>query len=224
MSDSLQNGGATIGRESRGAPAARILLVDDDRLVLSTLADELKAQGYEVIPACSGEESVRLARDHDPDLVLMDVRMPGMSGIEAARSIRETRGTPVLFLSAFDERDIVEQAVREGGFGYLVKPVGGNHLVPAIEAALARAADLRTLKASEQNLRKALAGERAVSVAIGLVMDRFGLNTEEAFERLRHYARSNQRRIDDVARALVEGAEFQAAVGRAPGRSVVSDD
>ena len=186
----------------------RILLVDDDRLVLATLGAELKARGYELLLASSGEEGVRVAREQSPDLVVMDVRMPGMSGIEAARAIRESGGAPALFLSAFDESEIVGQAVAQGALGYLVKPVGANQLVPAIEAAIARAADLKKLAAAEENLRIALAGERAVSVAVGILMERNGLGAGEAFERLRQYARSRRRKVADVAREAVGSAEL----------------
>ncbi|MEK7863916.1 MAG: response regulator [Chloroflexota bacterium] len=186
--------------------------MDDDRLVLSTLGDELKVRGYEVPLASSGEEGVRAAREQSPDLVVMDVRMPGMSGIEAARAIRESGGAPALFLSAFDERETVERAVAEGALGYLVKPVGANQLVPAIEAAIARAADLKKLAAAEENLRIALAGERAVSIAVGILMERHRLGAGEAFERLRRYARSRRRKINDVATEAVGSVELLAEI------------
>ncbi len=193
---------------------ARILLVDDDRLVLATLGDELAARGYEVATAASGEEGVRLARERKPDLVVMDIRMPGMSGIEATRAIREAGGPPVLFLSAFDNGDVIRQAVAEGALGYLVKPVGANQLIPAVEAALARAADLKKLKASEEHLRIALSGKRAVSVATGILMERHRLGAGEAFERLRQYARSHRRKVEDVARETVDSFEQIAEIGK----------
>lgn len=213
-----------INPESGPAPGPRILLVDDDRLILSTLGSELAAQGYEVLFASSGKESVRLAQERVPDLVIMDVRMPDISGIEAARAIRETSGVPVLFLSAFEEQAIVHQAVSEGGLGYLVKPVGPNQLVPAVEAALARGADLRKLRTSEENLRIALAGDRAVSVAIGILMERYRIRAEEAFERLRRYARSRQRKIDDVAKEAVDSVELITEIGRSSAPEVRGND
>lgn len=192
----------------------RILVVDDDRLVLSTLGDELKACGYEVLLASSGEEGVRVAREQGPDLVVMDVRMPGMSGVEAARAIRETGGAPVLFLSAYDERETVERAVAEGGFGYLVKPIGASQLAAAVAVALARAADLGRLKTAQEDLGTALAGERAVSFAVGILMERHRLGAEEAFDRLRRYARSRRRKINEVATEAVGSTELLAAIGK----------
>lgn len=195
---------------------ARILLVDDDRLILSTLGGELTARGFEVATAASGEESVRLAREQPFDLVIMDIRMPGLSGVEAACAIRQSSSVPLLFLTALDERPIVQEAVGEGALGYLVKPVGASQLAAAVEAALARAADLRNLKAAEENLQAALAGERAVSVAIGILMERHRLDSGAAFERLRRYARARQRKVADVAKEAVDSAELLAEIGRAP--------
>ncbi len=195
------------------SPTARILLVDDDRLILATLGDELAARGYDVARAASGEEALGLARELDPDLVVMDVRLPGMSGIEAARAIREAGRPPVLFLTAFDEREIVEQAVADGAIGYLVKPVVGGQLAAAVDAALARAAELKSLRNSEQHLKTALKAQRAVSVAVGILMERHRLGAGEAFERLRRYARAHRRNVADVAKDAVQSAELLAEIG-----------
>lgn len=192
---------------------ARILLVDDDRLILATLGGELTARGFEVTTAASGEESVRLASEHPFDLVIMDIRMPGMSGAEAARAIRRSNSVPLLFLTALDERAIVEEAVSEGALGYLVKPVGASQLAAAVDVALARAADLENLKASEENLQTALAGKRSVSVVVGMLMERYGVSSKEAFERLRRYSRAHQRKVADVAAEVLRCAELFAEIG-----------
>lgn len=186
---------------------ARILVVDDDRLVLASIADMLIAAGYRVLKATSGAEAMELCAEVPPDLVVMDVRMPGMSGIEATRAIREKAAVPVLFLSAFDDCETVRDAIAEGGLSYLVKPVGATQLAAAIEAALARAKDIQALRRSEENLRIALQGDRNVSIAVGLLMERYRLSESDAFEKLRRHARSSQRKLSETARDIVIAAD-----------------
>jgi response regulator NasT len=185
----------------------RLLVVDDDRLVLSSIAEGLEQAGYAVLKADSGTEAVRIAAEQSPDLVVMDVRMPGMSGVEAARIIREQAGIAVLFLSAYDDEAMVKGAVAEGGLGYLVKPVKPNQLAASIEAALARAADIKGLRSAEANLNAALKSDRNVGVAMGLVMERYRVTRVAAFEALRSRARSQRRKLGEVAAEIVDSAE-----------------
>ena len=146
------------------ATKARILVADDDALVLATLSAGLRELGYTVSEASSGMEAVRICDEENPDLAILDMRMPGMSGIEAARQIVTTSRVPFIFLSAFDDADIVEQAIAEGALGYLVKPVSAPQIVPTIEAALSRSSDMDSLKQKEENLSAALnASRRSVS-------------------------------------------------------------
>ena len=185
----------------------KLLLVDDDRLVLSSIAEGLEEAGYAVLKAESGEQAAQVTAEHSPDMVVMDVRMPGMCGIEAARIIREQSGIPVLFLSAYDDEAIVKGAIAEGGLGYLIKPVRINQLLASIEAALARAADIKTLQAAEANLTVALKSDRNVGVAMGLVMERYRVTRVAAFEALRSRARSQRRKLGEVAAEIVDSAE-----------------
>lgn len=182
---------------------ARILVVDDDRLVLTGLASGLEARGYEVQKADTGEEAVALADIAAPDLVLMDICLPGISGIEAARRIQEVARIPVIFLSATDDEEMVRVAVTLGSISYLVKPISIKQLVPAIENALARARDIGTLRSSEEHLSIALKQSREISVAIGVLMERHGLSAEQAFEKLRAEARSTRSKTSDIARDIV---------------------
>ena len=138
--------------------------------------------------------------------------MPGMSGIEAAARIREIGDVPIIFLSGFSDREIVEQAAQQGGLAYLVKPLHEQQLGPAIQAALARAADIKALRKSEQGLSEALSGQRAISIAVGLIMQRANLSSEVAYEQLRQFARARQTRLSEVAQELVQSAETLAAV------------
>ena len=185
-----------------------ILLVDDDRLILNTLGNGLRHAGYTVAEAASGEAALACAQRQPPDLAILDIRMPGMSGIELARHLRETHRVPVLFLSAYSDRDMVEDAVNEGGLGYMVKPVDVPQLVPAIEAALARSRDLQALGKTRDQLEEALQGGRDTSTAIGILMERQGLRRQEAFDLLRARARAQRSRLETLARDIVDAEEL----------------
>jgi AmiR/NasT family two-component response regulator len=190
-----------------------ILLVDDDRLILSTLGGGLRQVGYTVTEAVSGETALALIQRQPPDLAVLDIRMPGMSGIELARQLRDTHHVPVLFLSAYSDRKMVEEAIHEGGLGYVVKPVDVPQLVPAIEAALARSRDLDALGKIKDHLEEALKGGRDIATAIGILMERRGLGRQEAFELLRAHSRTQRRRLDDLAREIVDAVEVLNAMG-----------
>lgn len=183
-----------------------ILIVEDDRLVLAGLAAGLEERGYLVTKAVSGEQAVQLADTARPDLVLMDVCLPDISGIDAARKINDRLGIPIIFLSAFNAEETVREAVRLGGFVYLVKPITIKQLVPAIESVLARAGDLSKLRGSEQNLATALKQSREISVAIGMLMERHGISAEDAFELLRRNARDTRRKTVEVAQDVISGS------------------
>lgn len=186
---------------------ARILLVDDDRLICATLSDGLRQHGYRVEIANSGEQALALCESAPPDLAILDMRMSGMTGVETARFLRARTQVPYVFLSAYGDTETVKEAVAEGALGYLVKPVDVGQLIPAVEAALARATDIGGLRQSEQNLQTALAQNREVSVAVGVLMERFRFNREQAFAVLRYQARSQRRKLQTVANEVVTGAE-----------------
>ena len=179
-----------------------ILVVDDDALVLEAIGAGLRNAGYRVSLAVSGKEALEICASEKPDLAILDIHMPDMTGIEIANIIRKD-DIPFIFLSASNDRDIVKQAVTSGALGYLVKPFGTQQITPAIEAALHRASDLQKLRDGQQHLNKALATGRETSVAVGLIMERFRLGEEEAFEILRSSARSQRCSIDVAASEIV---------------------
>ena len=183
-----------------------ILVVDDDRLVLAALTEGLRGAGYRVTGVTSGEDALTNAGREAPDLALLDVRMPGMSGIELGGKLRE-QAIPFLFLSAYGDEEIVRQAADEGALGYLVKPLDIQQIVPSIEAALTRAAEIRKLRESEAQLNAALAGSREISMVVGLLMQRDRLDRTKAFELLRSHARSLRRPVAEVASELLTSAE-----------------
>lgn len=188
-------------------PNRKIVLADDDRLILATLGSGLRNAGYEILEAADGDEALRLCETEHPDLAILDVRMPGKTGVEAAREIRARTRVPCLFLSAYSGTDVVHAAIDEGALGYLVKPVDVAQVIPSIEAALVRAAENRQLQDSETRLSQALAGSRDTATAVGILMERFHLRRGAAFEALRFHARSQRRKIEDVAAAYVAAGD-----------------
>ncbi|MBZ0142806.1 MAG: response regulator [Rhodocyclaceae bacterium] len=190
------------------AQRRKILLVDDDRLVLATLQSGLEQAGYAVQACSSAEEAKRVLALDNPDIAVLDIRMPGASGLDLARELGESQAIPFLFLTAYSEAEVVRKAAEYGAVGYLVKPVDIPQLVPAIEAALARAADLRQLRTTETQLQMALNENREVSMAIGLLMERRRLGRQEAFEFLRTTARAQRRKIGEVAEEILSAAEL----------------
>jgi AmiR/NasT family two-component response regulator len=199
---------------SREEEQRHILVVDDDRLVLAALAEGLRAAGYRVTGTAGPQDAIDIAARDAPDLALLDVRMPGMSGIELGGKLRELGDIPVLFLSAYGDQEIVKQAAGEGALGYLVKPLDVQQIVPSIEAALARGRDIKKLRESEAQLNAALAGSREVSMAVGVLMMRDRLDRTQAFELLRFHARSQRRTAAEVARELLSSAENLNAVSK----------
>lgn len=183
---------------------ARLLLVDDDRLVLSTLSSGLLDAGYDVSTAESAEEAeMLLASGRRPDLAIVDIRMSGQDGLYLARRLRELDHIPFVMLSAYSEQRMIDQASRHGALGYLVKPLDTPQLLPAIEAALSRANELQSLRETRSQLQAALDAERDISVAIGITMVREQLARQEAFEQLRKTARSQRRKLGEVATEII---------------------
>lgn len=189
-----------------GQSKPRILVVDDDRLILATLSKGLRQAGYEVGEANSGDDALRLTNELKPDLALLDMRMPGMSGVELAQHLVDKR-IPFIFLSAYGDPEIVRQATELGALGYLVKPLDLPQIIPSIEAALGRAREIRELRETEGQLSSALEGHRETSMAVGILMERRGLDRQEAFETLRASARAQRRKLKDLAGEVVNALE-----------------
>lgn len=185
----------------------RLLLVDDDPMLLTLLSTMLRHAGYETVQATSAEEALPIARQEDPDLALLDINLPGMSGLDLAARLTAETAVPFMFLSVLDDGDAVKKAAAYGAVGYLVKPIEAAQVSPAVEAALARADDIRRLKRSEINLTAALAAGRETSMAVGLLMARFQTDRDTAFEVLRDHARSHRRKINEVANELLKAEE-----------------
>ena len=182
-----------------------ILLVEDDRLILHTLARGLRGAGYHILEAGSGESAMQLCTEESrPDLALLDMRLTGMSGIDFARWLKETWNVPFLFLSAYNDTEIVTDAAALGALGYLVKPLDIPQILPSIRTALQRAEEIQKLQQTEIDLCNAIKTSRTISMAIGLLMQQFGIGSDEAFDALRAYCRSNRKKVIDVAEQIVE--------------------
>lgn len=186
-----------------------ILLVDDDALLLGLIGKYLYSAGYDVRTATSAPMALDLLTDdvREPDLAVFDVNMPGMSGLELARHVRANTSIPFLFLSASDDAESVRLAAAHGAVGYLVKPVELAQLAPAIEAGLARGDEIRGLREAEGRLTQALQNGRETGMAVGVLMERYKTDRETAFRALRDQARSQQRKLNDVAAELLTAAE-----------------
>lgn len=195
-------------KKETATSARKVLLVDDDRLVLATLSKGLEHAGYAVQACASAEEAKRIIGLERPDIAVLDVRMPGESGLDLARYLLEHPSVPFIFLTAYSEDEVVRQAVEHGALGYLVKPVDIPQLVPALEAALARSAEIGKLRNTGEQLQTALNENREVSMAVGLIMERRRLDRQQAFDALRSSARSQRRKISEIAEELLSAAEL----------------
>jgi response regulator NasT len=181
-----------------------MLVAEDETIIRLDLRSLLESNGFEVVAeAHDGEEAVALARDLEPDFVIMDVKMPRLDGIEAARRILDERQVPIVMLTAYGQDEIVARAVEAGVFGYLVKPFREQDLLPAIRAARARHDELVMLRAEKDSLGEALAARKVIERAKGLLMEREGLTEQAAFVRLRKASQVSGRPLKVIAEALV---------------------
>ena len=182
----------------------RLLIAEDEAIIRLDLKEMLEEEGYVVVgEAADGEAAVRLARESDPDLVIMDVKMPGMDGLSAAEQIVGERLSAVLILSAFSQRDLVQRAAEAGAMGYLVKPFQKSDLMPAIDIALARHAQLSAVRRESGDLAEQLETRKVVDKAKGRLMDGQGMTEAEAFRFIQKRAMDERRPMKDVAQELL---------------------
>jgi two-component system, response regulator PdtaR len=188
----------------------RILVAEDETIIRLDLRALLEQAGFDVCgEARDGIEAVELARELEPDIAVMDVKMPRLDGIEAARRILEERPIPIVMVTAYGQDEIVSRAVEAGVFGYLVKPFREQDLLPAIQTARARHDELQALRAEAESLADALAARKAIERAKGVLMAKEGLTEQEAFERLRRASQMSGKPLKVVAEALI--ATFDTA-------------
>ena len=182
----------------------RVIIADDESLIRMDLREMLTNLGYLVVgEAGDGRSAVNLARELKPDIVIMDIKMPDMDGIEAAQVLTEERVAPVLLLSAYSQQELVQRASQAGVAGYLVKPFREGDLTPAIEVVLTRFSEFRTLEREIGNLSEALETRKLVDRAKGILMDSQGLNETEAFRRIQKMSMNNRKPMKAVAEAII---------------------
>jgi AmiR/NasT family two-component response regulator len=192
--------------EVEPALGLRVLVVEDEALIRLDLTEMLTEEGYVIAgEAGDGEQAVALARELRPDLVIMDVKMPKVDGIAAAASIVEERIAPVVMLTAFSQRDLIEQARDAGAMAYLVKPFARHELVPAIELAVSRFAEKRALEEEVATLTERLETRKVVDRAKGLLMTRQNMTEPEAFRWIQRTAMDRRTTMKAVAEAVVDG-------------------
>ncbi len=187
-----------------GAPRVRVVIAEDEAIIRLDLRETLEDEGYEVVGDCGrGDVAIELVRALRPDVVILDIKMPGLDGIETCRRISAERDAAVVLLTAFSQRDLIEQARDAGALAYLVKPFSRRELVPAVEIAIARHADLRAMSEHADTLADRLEARKVIDRAKGRLMDRDGLGEGDAFSLIRQQAMSTRRTMREVAEAIL---------------------
>ena len=188
----------------------RVLIAEDETIIRLDLRGLLEGAGHEVCAeARDGIEAVELARSEQPDVALLDVKMPRLDGIEAARQILQERPIPIVMLTAYGQDELVSRAIEAGVFGYLVKPFREADLLPASQTARARHDELAALREEADSLAEALTARKAIERAKGLLMEKESLSEADAFARLRKASQISGRPLKVVAEALI--ATFEDA-------------
>jgi len=188
----------------------RIIIADDESIIRMDVREMLTNLGYLVVGEVGdGRSAVNLARELKPDIVVMDIKMPDMDGIEAAKILTEERIAPVLLLTAYSQRDLVERAKEAGVAGYIVKPFQESDLTPAIEVALARFREFRALEQEVEDLQEALETRKLVDRAKGILMDTQGLKEAEAFRKIQKMSMNTRKPMKQVAEAIILAHEAQ---------------
>ncbi len=186
--------------------AVRVVVAEDEAIIRLDLVETLREQGFDVVADTGrGDEAVRLVAEHRPDVAVLDLKMPGLDGIEAARRIAPQRGTAVVILTAFSQRELVEQAREAGAMTYLVKPYRRDALVPAVELALARYREMEALEGQIGDLEDRLEVRKLVDRAKGRLLDDHAMSENSAYAFIQRTAMSQRRTMRDVAADILDG-------------------
>ena len=192
----------------KGSPAVatRVVIAEDEAIIRLDLKETLQEEGYEVVGETGrGDEAVRLVRELGPDLAILDIKMPGLDGLAAAREISTDRRSAVLILTAFSQRDLIEQARDAGALAYLVKPFQRSELIPAVEVALGRFREMQALFDQNSSLEEQLETRKVVDRAKGKLMDDHGLTEADAFSWIQKRAMQDRKTMRSVASEIVSG-------------------
>jgi two-component system, response regulator PdtaR len=182
----------------------RVVIAEDEAIIRLDLKEILEEEGYEVVGETGrGDEAVELVRKHHPDLAILDIKMPGMDGLTAAKEITGERLAAVLILTAFSQRDLIDQAREAGALAYLVKPFQKSELLPAIEIALGRFTEMKALEQEVKTLEEQLETRRLVDKAKGILMDELGMREHEAFTWIQRTAMRERVHMKEIARRII---------------------
>ncbi len=186
--------------------AIQIVIAEDEAIIRLDLRETLEEEGYEVVADCGrGDEAVQLVTQHKPDVAILDIKMPVMSGLEAAKLISQSKICPVVMLTAFSQREIVEQARDAGALAYLVKPFQKSDLVPAIELAIARFAEMRALTGEVEALGAQLEIRKLMDRAKGILIDKHAMTENDAFTYIQKMAMSERVKMGEIAERIISG-------------------
>jgi len=189
-----------------GSERTRVVIAEDEAIIRLDLKELLEEEGYEVVGQTGrGDEAVELVRELRPDAAILDIKMPGLDGLSAARQITADRMAAVLILTAFSQRDLVEQARDAGAIGYLVKPFQKSDLIPALELAIGRHQEMQALEAEIGDLAERLEARKAIDRAKGILMDQHGLGEQEAWRFLQTTAMDRRRKVLEIAASVIDG-------------------
>jgi two-component system, response regulator PdtaR len=186
--------------------AVRVVIAEDEAIIRLDLKETLEEEGYEVVGETGrGDEAVAMVKDTSPDLAILDIKMPGMDGLTAAREIAGDKAAAVLILTAFSQRDLIEQARDAGALAYLVKPFQKSELLPAIEVAIGRFQEMRALEDEVKGLEAQLEARKIVDRAKGRLMDDHGMKEADAFRFIQTEAMSRRAKMVEVAQNVLDG-------------------
>ncbi|MEY2967928.1 MAG: hypothetical protein RIQ64_555 [Actinomycetota bacterium] len=184
----------------------RVVIAEDEAIIRLDLRETLEEEGYEVVAeAGRGDTAVELVREHRPDLAILDIKMPGLDGLEASRAIAAEKLCPVVLLTAFSQREIVEQARDAGALAYIVKPFQKSDLIPAIEVAIGRFREIQLLANEVGALEEQLETRKVIDRAKGVLIDRAGLSESDAYAFIQRAAMSERSKMRDVAERILGG-------------------
>ncbi|MBI6545560.1 MAG: response regulator [Cyanobacteria bacterium NC_groundwater_1444_Ag_S-0.65um_54_12] len=187
----------------------RIILVDDESIIRLDLREMLEDLGHQVVgEASDGQAAIAIAKQFNPNLIIMDIKMPNLDGLEALRQINAGRRIPTIMLTAYSQPELVERAVELGVFAYLVKPIKEADLLPTLEVALARFEELETLEKEVGNLKEALETRKLVERAKGILMDQSGLTEAIAFRKIQKLSMDRRKPIKEIAEAIILAADM----------------
>lgn len=190
--------------EEGQAEKRRVVVAEDEALIRLDIVEILKGQGFDVVAeAGNGEEAVELTREHDPDVVLMDVKMPKMDGMSAAEAIAKDRIAPVVLLTAFSQKELVDRATEAGAMAYVVKPFTENDLIPAIEVAVSRYEQIKALEGEVSDLKEQFETRKLVERAKSLLITKMGLTEPEAFRWIQKTSMDRRLSMREVAETIV---------------------